>query len=127
MKYDILKSIVNGVVFEQKNLRESFMQEILLASDNTMYKNGLQRYLKRNAINVIEIPKVEWHPENPDDVEPKPKPQPFMRILELTDSDLNVINMEDKGATGGGRNQFVRRLFLVTNEGFLIMRNVSVD
>lgn len=48
MKYDILKSIVNGVVFEQKNLRESFMQEILLASDNTMYKNGLQRYLKRN-------------------------------------------------------------------------------
>ena len=103
------------------------MQEILLASDNTMYKNGLQRYLKRNAINVIEIPKVEWHPENPDDVEPKPKPQPFMRILELTDSDLNVINMEDKGATGGGRNQFVRRLFLVTNEGFLIMRNVSVD
>jgi len=34
MRYFILENIMKGVIFENKKLRESFMQEILTAADD---------------------------------------------------------------------------------------------
>jgi hypothetical protein len=42
MKYEILEIIMNGVIFEKKKLRESFMQEILISAENATYKNCLE-------------------------------------------------------------------------------------
>jgi hypothetical protein len=37
MRYEILQKIMKGVIFHQKRLRESFMQEILTAADGSTY------------------------------------------------------------------------------------------
>jgi hypothetical protein len=38
MRYEILQKIMRGVIFDQKRLRESFMQEILTAADDAIYR-----------------------------------------------------------------------------------------
>lgn len=45
LKYEVLNKIMRGVIFEQKKLRESFMQEILKAQENAVYKSSLEEYL----------------------------------------------------------------------------------
>lgn len=47
LKYEILNKIMRGVIFEQRRLRESFMQEILKAQENAVYKSSLEEYLLR--------------------------------------------------------------------------------
>jgi hypothetical protein len=47
LKYEILNKIMRGVIFEQRRLRESFMQEILRAQENAVYKSSLEEYLLR--------------------------------------------------------------------------------
>ena len=47
LKYETLNKIMRGVIFEQKRLRESFMQEILKAQENAVYKSSLEEYLLR--------------------------------------------------------------------------------
>ena len=41
MKYEMLEYIMKGVIFEKKRLRYSFMQEILKAADNSIYRTEL--------------------------------------------------------------------------------------
>lgn len=47
MKYDILENIIKGVIFERKMLRESFMQEILNAAEQSTYRIYLQKYINQ--------------------------------------------------------------------------------
>ena len=58
MKYDILERIIKGVIFEKKQLRESFMQEILNASDNASLRVCLEAY-----INIQDMSVPEFNPE----------------------------------------------------------------
>ena len=51
MKYEILEIIMKGLVFEKKKLRESFMQEILIASESSNFKNSLERYMNENELH----------------------------------------------------------------------------
>lgn len=41
MKYEILETIMKGVIFQKKKLRESFMQEILNAQESASYRLAL--------------------------------------------------------------------------------------
>jgi hypothetical protein len=41
MQYPILQNIIKGVIYEQKKLRESFMQEILLAAESASLRVSL--------------------------------------------------------------------------------------
>jgi hypothetical protein len=50
-KYDILESLMKGVVFEKKRLRESFQQEILDAQIFSSYKMAIQGYLHNPTLN----------------------------------------------------------------------------
>jgi len=52
LKYEILEYIMKGVIFEKKMLRESFMQEVLKASDNAAFRQSLQYYLNQNGKTV---------------------------------------------------------------------------
>ena len=52
LKYEILEYIMIGVIFEQKMLRESFMQELLKAADNAAFRQSLQFYLNANDMTV---------------------------------------------------------------------------
>ena len=36
---------MKGVIFSEKILRESFMQEILLSADRSTYRTSLQNYI----------------------------------------------------------------------------------
>lgn len=55
LKYEILNKIMRGVIFEQKRLRESFMQEILKAQENAVYKSSLEEYLLRRKYTVFDF------------------------------------------------------------------------
>ena len=52
MKFEILEVIMKGVIFENKKLRESFMQEILNSAQNTTYKTSLEKELNLNELHV---------------------------------------------------------------------------
>ena len=52
MKYEILEKIMKGVIFEKKKVRQSFLQEILNAADNSSYRNALEKYIKYNRFSV---------------------------------------------------------------------------
>ena len=45
MKYESLETIMKGVIFQKKKLRESFMQEILNAQDSASYRLALQAHV----------------------------------------------------------------------------------
>lgn len=55
LKYTILNKIMRGVIFEQKRLRDSFMQEILKAEENAVYKSSLEEYLLRRKYTVFDF------------------------------------------------------------------------
>lgn len=73
MKYNILENIIKGVIFENKKLRESFMQEILNAADNATFRNNLEQYLNRQQMVI------------PEDGEF----QTYERIIEISRVDIN--------------------------------------
>lgn len=52
MKYSILEKVMRSVVFDKKMLRESFMQEILIAAENARLRINLQKFLKNNSYSV---------------------------------------------------------------------------
>lgn len=54
MKFEILEVIMKGVIFENKKLRESFMQEILNSAQNATYRVGLEQYLNQNELHCRE-------------------------------------------------------------------------
>jgi len=41
MKFEVIETMMKGVVFEKKILRYSFMQEILKAAENCEYRIAL--------------------------------------------------------------------------------------
>ena len=51
MRFEILEVIMKGVIFENKKLRESFMQEILNSDQNTTYKTCLEREMNLNELH----------------------------------------------------------------------------
>jgi hypothetical protein len=51
MKFEILEVIMKGVIFENKKLRESFMQEILNSAQNATYKTCLEKELNLNELH----------------------------------------------------------------------------
>ena len=42
---------MKGVVFEKKQLRDSYLQEILLALQNSSYKNAIEQYIYENKLS----------------------------------------------------------------------------
>ena len=50
MKYEILQNIMKGVIYEKKKLRESFMQEVLNATDNASFRSALEQYIRENSL-----------------------------------------------------------------------------
>jgi len=54
MKYEILQYIMKGVIFKKKKLRESFMQEILCAAEDSEFEIAMQSYLKQNDMTVVQ-------------------------------------------------------------------------
>ena len=61
LKYEVLNKIMRGVIFEQKKLRESFMQEILKAQENAVYKSSLEEYLLRRNYTVFAFYEEQYN------------------------------------------------------------------
>lgn len=54
MRYDILQTFMKGVIYDQKKLRESFMQEILNAADSATYRLALEKYVIDNDLGSLD-------------------------------------------------------------------------
>lgn len=59
-KYDILESIMKGVVYDKKRLRESYLQEILHAMGEASYRDALENYIyeKKFSFEAEEREKI---------------------------------------------------------------------
>ena len=115
MKYEILEIIMKGLVFEKKKLRESFMQEMLIASESSNFKNSLEKYMNENELHCRR-----YFPEtNPEDLlEPMHE-----RIIEYATVDVCYEYIEridemlnEKPAENPDLN-FYRRILVITSEG----------
>jgi len=51
LEYHIIQYMIKGTIFEKKLLRDSFMQEIISASDNAAYRLALTKYLNTNCLD----------------------------------------------------------------------------
>ena len=90
MKYQILETIMKGVIFQNKKLRESFMQEILIAADNATYKVALEEF-----ININNIKTQHYFHEITEENGRLPRHE---RIIDFSQVDLNNtrISLDDK-------------------------------
>jgi hypothetical protein len=48
LEYQIIQYIIKGTIFEKRQLRESFMQEMIGDADNAAFRIGLMNYLNAN-------------------------------------------------------------------------------
>lgn len=85
MKYNIIETMMKGVIFENMCLRDSFMQEILDSAEQCEYKIALQTYLKINKISI----------EKPPDGELMDWNERYLRIIEFFKVDLNLTIISD--------------------------------
>jgi len=133
MKYEILQNIMKGVIYEKKKLRESFMQEILNATDNASFRSALEQYIRENGLAFPP----EAVPKRPK--EPRPSRSESLAIAEdhskrvriiilskvdLLDSSLNSKKQSSSKAESEGAPEFKNRLIVLTNQGILIMKNL---
>mmetsp|Transcript_7293 Transcript_7293/g.5586 ORF Transcript_7293/g.5586 Transcript_7293/m.5586 type:complete len:169 (+) Transcript_7293:2450-2956(+) len=49
-KYAVLEFFMKGMVYEKKKLRESYLQEILVAMGDALYRQGIEDYLLRKNL-----------------------------------------------------------------------------
>ena len=52
MEFEILQYILKGVIYDEKRIRPSFVQEILSASDKSKFKRNLEKYINDNHLTV---------------------------------------------------------------------------
>lgn len=119
MKYEVLEIIMRGVIFKKQKLRESFMQEILKASEEAEFENALQYYINHNDLTIdryFHEHHVHWE---------------RVYIVSFVDIVNTVIDV-DEGWTGPSvdkyiDNQLYRRLFILTNKGLHLFREIPDD
>lgn len=120
MEYKIMEYIMKNVIFEKRSLRESFMQEVLNSSGISNYRTNLESYLNANAITVKNYMILKNNA-----IEEKGVDLQKIRIIELTDCEINISVVEIVGKSEEAtkdyikdhfkNKDFVRRLFVITS------------
>ena len=87
MEYKIMEYIMRNVIFENKSLRESFMQEVLISSSVSNYRTNLEKYLNANHITVNN-----YRPSVTGELCRK-----NIRIIEISKSEINIKVVEILG------------------------------
>jgi len=106
---------MKGVIFENKKLRESFMQEILNAADSASYRSSLEKYINNQHLTIAIA--LGFPPDDPEALKNE-------RVTEYSEVDINtnVISFTPNPRYSGEsaevvlvhETNFVHRLFVMT-------------
>lgn len=91
MEFEIIEYIMKGVIYEQKRIRPSFVQEILTASEQSKFKRNLEKYLNDNKLTIESYYRA-MDKKTDKDHHHKPKHQ-YERIINLNHVDINDIHV----------------------------------
>lgn len=137
-EYQMIEFVMKKVLFENQLLRDSFLQEILDAAKISDYRVALQIYLNANKLTIAHLTpvcdEIEATVTYEADGDSKNR---LERIIELGDVDLHVKQLSDtEQQTHLPRQEnlqpencavFVKRLFVLTNEGIHVMKYIKPD
>lgn len=136
LSYDILETIMKGVVFEKKKLRESFMQEILNTGERTTVGVELEKHINVQNYNIelkIQEQKAREEAEANPGEEPKPVKVvvPHERVVSYSILDVNNTLVAEPGQSYDAiiDNEFrdvnfKKRIFVLTTHRILILKNL---
>ena len=107
---------MKGVIFENKKLRESFMQEILTAADNAQFKIEIEKYINNPNNNMLIYKNVEEIGFHKERVIEYVRCDMSDKILENDHQKVRDVKYQD--------NTLFSRLFIITNKGIQILKDI---
>ena len=60
-KYDILEAFMKGAVFDNKTLRDSYLEEVMQAAEDSAYRIALQQYMLANRMGFSSTASEQTH------------------------------------------------------------------
>lgn len=93
MEFEIVEYIMKGVVYENRRLRPSFVQEILSASDESKFKKNLEKYLNENHLTIECFFRNQRHKQLKCNSRKDKKGYAHERIIDLNYVDVNDISI----------------------------------